>query len=113
MESVKKHWIEISLGLAISAISAYAIYRMQSGGKQAVKVDDPFKEVVDQRASQDFKVQQGTEWLREVIAKEINVGGKPLTTINGCLLRREDFTKLQKVMENYAKILLYDVRINH
>lgn len=52
MDSVKKHWIEISVGVAVSAFTAYALYRVSlTGGKAPVKVNDPFREVIDQRAS--------------------------------------------------------------
>ena len=52
----------------------------------------------------------GLQFVQDYIAQ--NVKGKLHTTTGG-VLNRDDFILVQKIMEIYAKVLLYNTRIKH
>ena len=52
----------------------------------------------------------GLQFVQDYIAQ--NVKGKLRTTTGG-VLNRDDFILVQKIMEIYAKVLLYNTRIKH
>jgi hypothetical protein len=51
--------------------------------------------------------------LKDIVNRFILVNGKPLTLDDDRLLRREDLSKLMKILETMAKISLFDLRLKH
>ena len=108
MESLKEQLPKIALGVAASSIVLFLLYKGLSSSS-GEETEDPFKNVIDQSVDQVEKETQGAAWMRKYVQE--NLSGQ-LRAEKG-VLQRVDFNHLQKVMEVYAKCLLYQIRIRH
>lgn len=105
----KDLWIKIAALAAGGIITGAIIYKLlQVKGESAVP-QDPLTDFIDQRASQELKRKEGLAYIEQYIKENITNKIK----LDGGLLSRGDFNHVQKVMEIYAKCLLYDTKIKH
>eukprot|EP00347_Sterkiella_histriomuscorum_P020740 403336654 len=113
MESERKEQL-IKVGLAALglAIAGFVFYKLSNRQTVEAVSSDPFRNIIDQRAPQSVKNEQINEWVKEFIEKEL-LKGEPLKTTESKLLRQEDFQTIQRSMEIYARVLLFEMRIKH
>jgi len=64
MDSEKKAQIvKIAVSLAAAGLISFALYKFFNRKSVVSVTKDPFKEIIDQRATYDEKVKQIREWL--------------------------------------------------
>jgi hypothetical protein len=88
MDTLAKYWPHITIGVAATALGIYLIKRSQHESSLS-KSTNPFKDIIDQKATQDQKELQGREWMINYVREHLT-GENQLKTDSG-LLRREDF----------------------
>ena len=109
MENLKEQLPKIVVGVAASSVLLFLLYKGLSGTTEPEQTTDPFKNVIDQSIEQSQKEKQGQAWMRKYVEEHLSGQLKAQYGI----LQRVDFNTLQKVMEVYAKCLLYQIRIRH
>jgi hypothetical protein len=63
MDTIKRFWPQIAIGVAASAISIFLLLRAANQGRSTPESSSPFKEIIDQRANQALKEQEGRKWM--------------------------------------------------
>ena len=109
MEKVKENFPKIVIGTAIGALSAYIMYKLvqRQGVPAGSSHSDPLIEAIDPRSSITVKNQEAHDLVVSYIHSRkgtfVERGGK---------LPKEEFNQLQRIMNFYAKAILFDKKIS-